>query len=149
MSRRLQRRVAAAFLKLAEGLMVQSNGLVSVTSAVDGFGGFDAQYEQIGKVSAHHGDNWEVLVHVHLKADPAVMLNLLESLDLVATSEDSRPPGVMEYVNATLQPFQQMFLPMRAACREAAHRATLFEGRAPGNASPFRRGPIHCRIRLV
>lgn len=61
-----------------------------MTSAVDGFGGFDAQYSQIEKVSAHHGDNWEVLLHGHLKADRAVMLNLLESLDLVATSEDSR-----------------------------------------------------------
>ncbi|MGW2870895.1 Tn3 family transposase [Kitasatospora sp. NPDC001225] len=89
-NRRLKRQVAAAFLKLAEGLMVQSNGLFSVTSAVDGFGGFDAQYAQIEKVSAHHGDNWEVLMHGHLKADRSVMLNLLESLDLVATSEDSR-----------------------------------------------------------
>ncbi|MGW2184021.1 Tn3 family transposase, partial [Streptomyces sp. NPDC001732] len=89
-NRRLKRRVAASFLKLAEGLMVQSNGLFSVTSVVDDFGGFGAQYEQIEKVSAHHGDNWEVLLHGHLKADRAVMLNLLESLDLVATSEDSR-----------------------------------------------------------
>ncbi|MFB7511351.1 Tn3 family transposase, partial [Streptomyces broussonetiae] len=89
-NRRLKRQVAAAFLKLAEGLMVQSNGLFSVTSAVDGFGGFDAQYSQIEKVSAHHGDNWEVLMHGHLKADRSVMLNLLESLELVATREDSR-----------------------------------------------------------
>ncbi|MFI5652862.1 Tn3 family transposase [Streptomyces anulatus] len=89
-TRRLNRKVSAAFLNLAEGLMVQSNGLFSVTSAVDGFGGFAAQYDQIEKVSAHHGDLWEVLLHGHLKADRPVMLNLLERLDLVATSEDSR-----------------------------------------------------------
>ena len=89
-SRRLQGKVSPAFLALAEGLMVQSNGLFSVTSVVDDFGGFAAQYDQIEKVSAHHGDNWEVLLHGHMKADRPVMLNLLESLGLVATSEDSR-----------------------------------------------------------
>jgi len=66
-SRRLQGKVSPAFLALAEGLMVQSNGLFSVTSVVDDFGGFAAQYDQIEKVSAHHGDNWEVLLHGHLK----------------------------------------------------------------------------------
>ncbi|MFF2330892.1 MULTISPECIES: DUF4158 domain-containing protein [unclassified Streptomyces] len=89
-SRRLNRKVSVAFLKLSEGLMVQSNGLFSVTSVVDGFGGFAARYDQIEKVSAHHGDLWEVLLHGRLKADRPVMLNLLENLDLVATSEDSR-----------------------------------------------------------
>ncbi|MBM7443126.1 hypothetical protein [Streptomyces sp. HB132] len=60
---RLEGRVSPAFLLLAEGLMVQSNGLASVTAAVEKFGGFDAQYAQIERVSAHHGDNWEVLLH--------------------------------------------------------------------------------------
>ncbi|MFF0220057.1 hypothetical protein [Streptomyces vinaceus] len=64
---RLGGKVSPAFLLLAEGLMVQSNGLGSLLSAVDGLGGFEAQYAQIEKVSAHHGDNWEVLLHGHLK----------------------------------------------------------------------------------
>jgi hypothetical protein len=97
-SRRLQGKVSPAFLALAEGLMVQSNGLFSVTSVVDDFGGFAAQYDQIEKVSAHHGDNWEVLLHGHLKGDRPVMLNLLESLGLVATSEDSRVLDALEHL---------------------------------------------------
>jgi hypothetical protein len=61
-----------------------------VTAAVDAFGGFAGQYAQIEKVSAHHGDNWEVLLHEQLQRDRAVMFELSGKLELTATSEDSR-----------------------------------------------------------
>lgn len=48
---RLGGRVSPAFLLLAEGLMVQSNGLGSLLSAVDRLGGFEAQYAQIERRS--------------------------------------------------------------------------------------------------
>ncbi|MEU6406528.1 DUF4158 domain-containing protein [Streptomyces sp. NPDC046985] len=85
---RLEGKVSLAFLLLAEGLMVQSNGLGSLLSAVDKLGGFEAQYAQIEKVSAHHGDDWEVLLHGHLKADRPVMFDLTDVIELKATSED-------------------------------------------------------------
>ncbi|MFE5588014.1 Tn3 family transposase [Kitasatospora sp. NPDC056531] len=88
-ARKLEGRVSPALLVLAEGLMVQSNGLASLTAAVEGLGGFDAQYAQIERVSAHHGDNWEVLLHGHMKADRPVMFDLTDVIELKATSEDS------------------------------------------------------------
>jgi TnpA family transposase len=92
-AQRLDGKVSPAFLLLAEGLMVQSNGLGSLLSAVDGLGGFEAQYAQIEKVSAHHGDNWEVLLHGHLKADRPVMFDMTDVIELKATSEDT---GVLD-----------------------------------------------------
>ncbi|MES9509376.1 hypothetical protein ABWJ92_23665 [Streptomyces sp. NPDC000609] len=88
-AQRLDGKVFPAFLPLAEGLLVQSNGLGSLLSAVDGLGGFEAQYAQIEKVSAHHGDNWEVLLHGHLKAARPVMFALTDVIELKATSEDT------------------------------------------------------------
>jgi hypothetical protein len=41
-------------------LQVQAGGLGTVTKTVEDFGGFAKQYEQIEKVSAHHGNFWEV-----------------------------------------------------------------------------------------
>lgn len=35
-------------------------------AAVDDFGGFEGQYEQIEKVVAHHGNYGEVLLYGHL-----------------------------------------------------------------------------------
>lgn len=37
-------------------------GSVRLHQTVEGFGGFAKQYEQIEKVSAHHGNFWEVLL---------------------------------------------------------------------------------------
>ncbi|MEU7377571.1 Tn3 family transposase [Streptomyces albidoflavus] len=91
--RRLGGDVSPALLLLVEGLMIQSNGLGSLVSAVEGLGGFEAQYAQIEKVSAHHGDNWEVLLHGHLKADRPVMFDLTDVIELKATSEDT---GVLD-----------------------------------------------------
>ncbi|MGW1991352.1 Tn3 family transposase [Embleya sp. NPDC001921] len=87
--RKLDGRVSPALLALAEGLAVQANGLASLTASVEELGGFDAQYAQIERVSAHHGDNWEVLLHGHLKADRSVMFDFTDAVELKATSEDS------------------------------------------------------------
>ncbi|MFF3787695.1 helix-turn-helix domain-containing protein [Streptomyces sp. NPDC001933] len=46
-------------LAMAKALVVQAGGLGAVTKAVEELGGFDQQYEQIEKVSAHHGNFWK------------------------------------------------------------------------------------------
>ncbi|KQX27287.1 hypothetical protein ASD97_40050 [Streptomyces sp. Root63] len=97
---KLEGRVSPALLTLAEGLMVQANGLASLTAAVEGLGGFDAQYAQIERVSAHHGDNWEVLLHGHLKADRPVMFELTDVIELKATSEDSSVLDALAHAKA-------------------------------------------------
>ncbi|MEU0632244.1 Tn3 family transposase, partial [Streptomyces sp. NPDC005989] len=97
---KLEGRVSPALLTLAEGLMVQANGLASLTAAVEGLGGFDAQYAQIERVSAHHGDNWEVLLHGHLKADRPVMFDLTDVIELKATSEDSSVLDALAHAKA-------------------------------------------------
>ncbi len=84
------RKVSPALLALMRALRAQSGGIGAVTAAVDAFGGFAGQYAQIEKVSAHHGDNWEVLLHEQLQRDRAVMFELSDKLELTATSEDSR-----------------------------------------------------------
>ncbi|ROQ77246.1 Tn3 transposase DDE domain-containing protein [Streptomyces sp. CEV 2-1] len=89
-ARCLDGKVSPALLALAKALRVQTGGLGAVTAAVDGFGGFAQQYEQIEKVSAHHGDNWEVLLYGQIGRDRAVMFDLTGLLELRATSEDGR-----------------------------------------------------------
>ncbi|MFF2132895.1 hypothetical protein ACFVW1_47725 [Streptomyces olivochromogenes] len=56
----LDGKVSPAVLAMAKALVVQAGGFGAVTKAVEGFGGFAGQYEQIGKVSAHHDNFWEV-----------------------------------------------------------------------------------------
>jgi hypothetical protein len=77
---------------LVKAQMVQAGGLGAVTRAVEGFGGFAKQYEQIEKVSAHHGNFREVLLYGQIGRDRAVMFDLAaaENLVFTATSEDSR-----------------------------------------------------------
>jgi TnpA family transposase len=82
--------VSPALLALIGALRTQAGGLGAVTAAVDAFGGFEQQYQQIEKVSAHHGENWEVLLYGHLQRDRGVMFELSDKLELTATSEDSR-----------------------------------------------------------
>ncbi|MFE0061391.1 transposase [Streptomyces sp. NPDC059003] len=48
------------------------------------------QYEQIEKVSAHHGNFWEVLLYGQLGRDRSVMFDLAEKLEFTTTSEDGR-----------------------------------------------------------
>jgi TnpA family transposase len=75
---------------LAAAVAVQASGLRELTRAVDGFGGFDRQYEQIEKVSAHHGNYWEVLLHGQLRKDRAVMYDFTRLVELRTTSDDTR-----------------------------------------------------------
>ncbi|MFD3734183.1 DUF4158 domain-containing protein [Streptomyces sp. NPDC058632] len=89
-ARRLEDRVSPAVLALARAQAVQADGFGAVTQAVEGFGGFAKQYEQIEKVSAHHGNFWEVLLYGQIGRDRAVMFDLVEKLEFTATSEDGR-----------------------------------------------------------
>ncbi|GAB2465672.1 Tn3 family transposase [Streptomyces incanus] len=89
-AKRLDGKVSPAVLAMAKALVVQAGGLGAVTRAVEGFGGFAKQYEQIEKVSAHHGNFWEVLLYGQIGRDRAVMFDLAEKLEFTATSEDGR-----------------------------------------------------------
>ncbi|GAA3511458.1 TnpA family transposase [Streptosporangium album] len=95
--RRFDGRLSPAFLALAGGLRVQAGALGAVQDAVGGFGGFTQQYEQIEKVAAHHGDNWEVLLYEQLRKDRAVMFDLTSVLELTATSTDRRVLEALEH----------------------------------------------------
>ncbi|MBK3556780.1 Tn3 family transposase [Streptomyces sp. MBT56] len=88
-AQRLDGKVSPAVLAMAKALGVQAGGLGTVTRAVEGFGGFAKEYEQIEKVSAHHGNFWELL-YGQIGRDRAVMFELAEKLEFTATSEDFR-----------------------------------------------------------
>lgn len=75
---------------MANALRVQGGALGVPAAAVDGFGGFEGQYERIEKVAAHHGNYWEVLLYGHLLKDRSTMYDLTGRLELTATSEDNR-----------------------------------------------------------
>ncbi|MFE4424718.1 DUF4158 domain-containing protein [Streptomyces sp. NPDC056817] len=87
-ARRLEGRVSPAVLAFLKAMTVQAGGLGTVTRAVEGFGGFAQQYEQIEKVSAHHGNFWEVLLYGQIGRDRALMFDLSGKLEFAATSED-------------------------------------------------------------
>ncbi|MEU0679932.1 Tn3 family transposase [Streptomyces albogriseolus] len=89
-AQRLDGKVSPAVLAMAKALVVQAGELGAVTKAVEGFGGFAGQYEQIEKVSAHHGNFWEVLLYGQLGRDRAVMFDLAAKLEFTETSEDRR-----------------------------------------------------------
>ncbi|MFF4829502.1 DUF4158 domain-containing protein [Streptomyces sp. NPDC001312] len=88
--RRLNGKVTPALLAFLKALLVQAGGLATVAKTVEGFGGFARQYEQIEKVSAHHGSLWEPLLYGQIGRDRAVMFDLAEKLQFTATSEDGR-----------------------------------------------------------
>lgn len=96
--RRLGGEVSPAVLALAKAQLVQAGGLGAVTRSVEGFGGFAGQYEQIEKVSAHHGNFWEVLMYGQLGRDRSVMFDLAERLEFTATSEDGRVLDALAHV---------------------------------------------------
>ncbi|AQW46775.1 hypothetical protein ACIQPP_08960 [Streptomyces violaceusniger] len=95
-AQRLDGEVSAAVLAMARALVVQAGGPGRVTNAVEGFGGFAKQYEQIEKVSAHHGNFWEVL-YGQIGRDRAVMFDLAEKLEFTETSEDRRVLDALAY----------------------------------------------------
>ncbi|MEU6718040.1 transposase [Nonomuraea sp. NPDC046802] len=96
-ARRLNGRLVAALMALTGAVRAQAGALGAVSAAVDGLGGFAQQYEQIEKVSAHHGDNWEVLLYGQLRKDRPVMYELTELLELRATSADDRVLRALEH----------------------------------------------------
>jgi hypothetical protein len=63
-------------------------------------GGFAAQLADIEEVSAFHGDNYEVLVHRFFRKDRAVMFDLVDKLELVATSTDDSVLAALENARA-------------------------------------------------
>ena len=62
--------------------------LLAARAAVLAAGGFVAQYNDIDKVAAHHGDNHVPLVARHFRNDRAAMLAMVGALGLEATSAD-------------------------------------------------------------
>lgn len=80
-ARRLGGEISPAVLALVKAQLVQASGLGVVTKAVESFVGFAGQYEQIEKVSAHHGNFWEVLLYGQIGRDRSVMFDLAEKLE--------------------------------------------------------------------
>lgn len=126
--RRLGGKASPALLVFVKALVSQARGLAKVMKTVDGFGGFAKQYEQIEKVSAHHGNLWEPLLYGQISRDRAVMFDLAEKLEFTATSEDGRVLDVLAHAQRH-----------QAACGEYI---TAFdeEGRRWTSPSPPRTG---------
>jgi hypothetical protein len=61
-------------------------------------GGFVAQYNDIDKVTAHHGDNHVPLLARHFRNDRAAMLAMVGALGLAATSADHSVLDLLEHV---------------------------------------------------
>ena len=72
--------------------------LASARKAVEAAGGFGAQYSDIDKVTAHHGDNHVPLVARHFRNDRAAMLAMAGALRLRATSADTSVLDLLGYV---------------------------------------------------
>jgi TnpA family transposase len=91
--------LSPALLTLMKALAVQAGGLGAPVAAVERFGGFEGQYEQIEKVSAHHGNNWEILLYGQLRKDRSLMFDLTGKgrLELTSTSEDWRVLKALEH----------------------------------------------------
>jgi hypothetical protein len=75
-------------------------GAARAVAAVEEAGGFAAQLSDIEEVTAYHGDNHEVLVHRFFRKDRAVMFELADKLDLVATSSDESVLAALEHARA-------------------------------------------------
>ncbi|MGW5119323.1 hypothetical protein ACWEQ8_28345 [Streptomyces noursei] len=88
--RQLGGKDSPALLAFVKAVLVQAGGLATLTRTVEGFDGSARQYEQIEKVSAHHGNLWEPLLCGQIGRDRAVMFDLAGKLEFTATSEDGR-----------------------------------------------------------
>src|SRR2546427_6916902 len=64
-------------------------GAARAVAAVEEAGGFAARLSDIEEGTAHHGDNYEMLVHRFFRKDRAVMFELAAKLELVATSSEA------------------------------------------------------------
>ncbi|MGH3276614.1 MAG: Tn3 family transposase, partial [Streptosporangiaceae bacterium] len=76
----------------------QQAALEAARKAVLDAGGLAGQYADIGRVSAHHGDNHAPLVARHFRNDRAAMLSMAGALDLQATSADRSVLAALEFV---------------------------------------------------
>jgi hypothetical protein len=72
--------------------------LAAARAAVTNAGGFVAQYNDIDKVTAHHGDNHVPLLARHFRNDRAAMLAMVGALGLQATSADRSVLDLLEHV---------------------------------------------------
>lgn len=72
--------------------------LHAARTAVASAGGFAAQYNDIDKVTAHHGDNHVPLVARHFRNDRAAMLGMVGALVFTATSADHSVLDLLEHV---------------------------------------------------
>ena len=72
--------------------------LHAARTAVATAGGFAAQYHDIDKVTAHHGDNHVPLAARHFRNDRAAMLAMAGALGLEATSADRSVLDLLEHV---------------------------------------------------
>jgi TnpA family transposase len=86
-------------------------GAARAVAAVEEAGGFAAQLSDIEEVSAFHGDNYEVLVHRHFVRDRAVMFELADKLELVATSSDESVLAALEHARS-YQAKRRDFIPL-------------------------------------
>ena len=76
---------------LVQAVQLQLSGAGLIRQTVEHFGGFAEVYADIEEVSAHYGDNYEILVaRFLLKADRAALFDLTALLKLRATSDDRR-----------------------------------------------------------
>jgi hypothetical protein len=86
-------------------------GAARALAAVEEAGGFAAQLSDIEEVSAFHGDNYEVLVHRHFVKDRSVMFELVDKLELAATSSDASLLAALEHAR-TYQAKRRDFIPL-------------------------------------
>ncbi|WP_330319205.1 Tn3 family transposase [Streptomyces platensis] len=93
-AQRLGGKVSPAVLAMAKALVVQAGGLGAVTKTVEGFGGFVQQYEQIEKVSAHHGNFWEVLLGRSAGTAGQFVRKHFEAMVFTALAEELRTGDV-------------------------------------------------------
>ncbi|MFD3658708.1 Tn3 family transposase [Streptomyces sp. NPDC058620] len=87
--------------KAARALAAQrAAALAMAQKAVLVSGSFDAEFADIEAVSAHHGNNHEVLVARFYKRDRAPMFDLIGTLEFEAVSEDRRVLDALEHARA-------------------------------------------------
>ncbi|MEV3927783.1 hypothetical protein AB0K41_43760, partial [Actinomadura coerulea] len=78
----------------------REGGASRAVEVVQRAGGFAAQLSDIEEVSVFHGDSHEVLVHRSLRRDRAVMFELVDGLELVATSTDDSVLAALDQARA-------------------------------------------------
>ena len=87
----LSRSSAPEVAALLQAFNLQVSGMERIQATISEAGGFAGIYSDIEAVSAHYGDNYEVLVaRFLLKGDRQALFDLAGLLELTATSDDRR-----------------------------------------------------------